>query len=92
VGSNFPLLIILAIASGVKISDLESLIDRYLDSSDQVAHPTPLVSGHDLIQALQISPSPTIGKLLTEIQLARIMGEITTSADAIQFAQQMIES
>jgi tRNA nucleotidyltransferase (CCA-adding enzyme) len=92
VGSNFPLLIILAIASGVEIGNLKSLIDRYLDPNDQVAHPTPLVSGHDLIQALQISPSPTIGKLLTEIQLARIMGEIATPADAIQFAQQMIES
>jgi tRNA nucleotidyltransferase (CCA-adding enzyme) len=92
VDSNFPLLIILAIASGVEIGSLKSLIDRYLDPNDQVAHPTPLVSGHDLIQALQISPSPTIGKLLTEIQLARIMGEIATPADAIQFAQQMIES
>mgnify|MGYP003551974018 FL=1 len=92
VGNNFPLLVILAIASGVKISDLESLIDRYLDPNDQVSHPTPLVNGHNLIQALQIAPSPTIGKLLTEIQLARIMGKIATPADAIQFAQQMIES
>jgi tRNA nucleotidyltransferase (CCA-adding enzyme) len=90
VGINFPLLVILAIAGGVKISELGSLIDRYLDPSDQLAHPTSLVSGHDLIQALQILPSPTIGKLLTEIQLARIMGKITTPVDAIQFARTLI--
>ncbi len=88
VGNNFPLLIILAIAAGVAIGDLVDLICRYLNPHDQVAHPTPLVSGHDLIQALQIPPSPQIGKLLTEIQLARIRGEITTPADAIEFARQ----
>jgi tRNA nucleotidyltransferase (CCA-adding enzyme) len=90
VGNNFSLLLILAIASGVEISDLKYLIDRYLNPDNQVAHPTPLVSGHDLIQALQIQPSPTIGKLLTEIQLARIIGKIVTPADAIEFARTLI--
>jgi tRNA nucleotidyltransferase (CCA-adding enzyme) len=88
VGNNFPMLVILAIASGVKIVNLAALICRYLNPQDQVAHPTALVSGHDLIQALQIPPSPQIGRLLTEIQLARIRGEITTPTDAIKFARQ----
>jgi tRNA nucleotidyltransferase (CCA-adding enzyme) len=92
VGSDFPLLVVLAIAAGVELVKLECLIDRYLDPNDQVAHPTPLVSGHDLIQSLQIAPSPTIGKLLMEIQLARIMGEISTSTDAIQFAKKFVKS
>lgn len=88
VGKNFPLLIILAIANGVKLDNLTDLIDRYLDPANQVAHPTPLVTGNDLMEALQIPPSPQIGKLLTEIQLARIRGEVTTSMEAIQFARQ----
>jgi tRNA nucleotidyltransferase (CCA-adding enzyme) len=87
VGSDFPLLIVLAITTGVELAKLVDLIDRYLDPHNQVAHPTPLVSGHDLIQALQISPSPMIGRLLTEIQLARIRGEISTSIDALQLAK-----
>jgi tRNA nucleotidyltransferase (CCA-adding enzyme) len=87
VGSNFPLLVGLAIANGVTVEQVRSLIDRYLDPTDQVAHPTPLVSGHELMKALQIAPSPLIGKLLTEIQLARIRGEISTGAEAIQFAK-----
>jgi tRNA nucleotidyltransferase (CCA-adding enzyme) len=91
VGSDFPLLVGLAITAGVELNKLGCLIDRYLDPDSQVAHPTPLVSGHDLIQALQIPPSPTIGKLLTEIQLARIMGEISTPAAAIEFAQTYIK-
>lgn len=91
VGSNFPLLVGLAIAAGVELVKLADLIDRYLDPHDQVAHPISLVSGHELMKALQIAPSPTIGKLLTEIQLARIRGEISTPADAIQFAKESIK-
>jgi tRNA nucleotidyltransferase (CCA-adding enzyme) len=91
VGNNFPLSIVLAITAGVALVDLKPLIDRYLDPDNQVAHPTPLVNGNDLIRALAISPSPTIGKLLTEIQLARIMGEISTPTEAIQWAQQWMK-
>jgi tRNA nucleotidyltransferase (CCA-adding enzyme) len=89
VGNNFPLLIILAIASGIEIDRLASLIDSYLDPENQVAHPTPLVNGNDLIQALNIAPSPAIGKLLTEIQIARILGKISTPAEAIEFARKI---
>jgi tRNA nucleotidyltransferase (CCA-adding enzyme) len=87
VGNDFSLLVGLAMAGGVELLKLGGLIDRYLDPSDQVAHPTPLVSGHELMQALQISPSPLIGKLLTEVQLARIRGEIVNADEAIQFAR-----
>lgn len=90
VGNNFPLLVILAITAGVKLVDLVTLIDRYLDPHNQVAHPTPLVSGRDLVKSLEIAPSPTIGKLLTEIQIARILGKISTPVDAIEFARGLI--
>ncbi len=92
VGENFPLLIVMAIASGVELASLQYLIDCYLDPHNQVAHPTPLMSGHELMQALQLPPSPTIGKLLTEIQVARISGEISTSTDAINFAKAIMKS
>jgi tRNA nucleotidyltransferase (CCA-adding enzyme) len=89
VGNNFPVLVILAMVAGLKIDSLRDLICRYLDLSDQVAHPTPLVNGHDLMQALQLKPSPQIGKLLVEIQLARIRGEVTTPTEAIELAQKL---
>jgi tRNA nucleotidyltransferase (CCA-adding enzyme) len=92
VGNDFPLLIVLAIATGIELVTLADLIDRYLDPHSQVAHPTALVSGHDLTQSLSIAPSPIIGKLLTEIQLARIMGKISTPDQAIQFARELLAS
>jgi tRNA nucleotidyltransferase (CCA-adding enzyme) len=89
---NFPLLVVLAMASGVELAKLAPLIDRYLNPRDRVAHPIPLVNGRDLVAALEIPPSPTIGKLLTEIQLALITGKIETPAEAIQFAKQLLSS
>jgi tRNA nucleotidyltransferase (CCA-adding enzyme) len=90
VGHDFPLLILLAITTGVELIKLAGLIDRYLDPHSQVAHPTSLVSGHDLTQSLSIAPSPMIGKLLTEIQLARIVGKISTPGEAIEFARELL--
>ena len=92
VGNDFPLLIVLAIATGVELVRLSDLIDRYLDPHSQVAHPTSLVSGHDLTRSLSIAPSPMIGKLLTEIQLARIVGKISTPDEAIEFARELLAS
>jgi tRNA nucleotidyltransferase (CCA-adding enzyme) len=90
VGNDFPLLIVLAIAMGIELVELVDLIDRYLDPHSQVAHPTALVNGHDLTKSLSIAPSPMIGKLLTEIQLARIAGKIATQSDAIEFARELL--
>jgi tRNA nucleotidyltransferase (CCA-adding enzyme) len=92
VGHDFPLLIVLAIATGVELVKLVDLIDRYLDPDSQVAHPIPLVSGHDLTRSLSIVPSPIVGKLLTEIQLARITGKISTPDQAIEFARELLGS
>ncbi len=89
---NFPLLVVTAIAAGMELVNLEPLIDRYLDPLDQVAHPTQLVNGRDLVEFLEIPPSAKIGKLLTEIQLARITGKIETPAAALQFAKQLLPS
>ncbi len=92
VATNFSLLVLLAVAAGMKIEQLAEPIDRYLDPHDLVAHPLPLVNGRDLMQALQLPPSPAIGKLLTAIHLARITGEIATTTAAIEFAKQQLAS
>ena len=88
----FPLLIVRAIATGVAEDIFNPLIERYLDPTDQVAHPQPLVTGHDLIQGLNLKPSPVIGKLLTEIQIAQIESKITTPQQAIDFANSLLKS
>jgi tRNA nucleotidyltransferase (CCA-adding enzyme) len=83
----FPILIARSIALGVADAILQPLIARYLDPQDVVAYPQPLVTGNDLIEHLNLKPSPVIGKLLTEIQIAYIEGIIATFDDAIDWAR-----
>jgi tRNA nucleotidyltransferase (CCA-adding enzyme) len=82
----FPIAAILAVATGVDSQIIEPLCDRYVNPQDLVAHPQPLVTGNDLMQALNLKPSPKIGELLTEIQIARIEGKITNAEEAIAWA------
>jgi len=88
----FPVLIIRAIATGVDSAITTPLIKRYLDPQDQVAHPQPLVTGNDLILELNIKPSPIIGKILTEIQIAYIEAKIATPSEALELAAALIKS
>lgn len=88
----FPILIARAIATGVSLAIIKPLIERYLDPLDLVAHPQSLVTGNDLISQLNLKPSPMIGKLLTEVQIAQIESKISTQQEAIEFANSIIET
>lgn len=86
----FPILMVRAIATGVSQKIIDPLIERYLNPSDQVAYPQPLVTGNDLIRELNLKPSPVIGTLLTEIQIAQIESKISTPQQAINFANSLL--
>ncbi|AFZ15266.1 Polynucleotide adenylyltransferase region [Crinalium epipsammum PCC 9333] len=88
----FPAIAVLAVGSGIDVDAIAPLINRYLNPEDQVAHPTSLVSGNDLMQALKLPPSPQVGKLLTDIQIARIEGKIATPAQALELAAQIVNN
>ncbi|ELS02274.1 tRNA nucleotidyltransferase/poly(A) polymerase [Xenococcus sp. PCC 7305] len=82
----FPILALRAIVTGVAKDIILPMIERYLNPQDPVAHPKPLVSGKDLILRLNLNPSPIIGELLTEIQIAYIEEKIFDAEDAMLFA------
>ena len=88
----FPILIARAIATGVSSTIINPLIQRYLDPADLVAHPRCLVTGNDLIRELNLKPSPVIGKLLTEIQIAQIESKIATPQQAISYADSILKT
>lgn len=84
---NLPIAAIIAQAFGLTTLQLQPLLTRYFDPLDPVAHPVPLVSGKDLITQLDIPPSPELGYLLTELQIAQIEGKIHTKDEAIQWGR-----
>jgi tRNA nucleotidyltransferase (CCA-adding enzyme) len=91
VGPVLPALMVRSLATGVPLSVLSILIERFLNPEDPVAHPVPLVSGQDLMTALRLSPGPQIGQLLAEIQLARAEGLISTPTDALEWAAKIAQ-
>ncbi|WP_413166254.1 CCA tRNA nucleotidyltransferase [Capilliphycus salinus ALCB114379] len=91
VGTLFPALAVLAIANGVSSASLSPLVARFLNPDDPVAYPRALVTGNELMKALNLSPSPKIGQLLMKIQLAQVEGQIFTPSQALQWAAQSLE-
>jgi tRNA nucleotidyltransferase (CCA-adding enzyme) len=91
-GDVFPTLALLALARGVDCSAIAKLAQRYFEPSDPIAHPKPIVKGNLLIEHLNIPPSPIVGKLLTELQIAFIEGKIATVDEALQLARILLES
>ncbi len=89
-GFVFPTIVVLAVARGILVEAIAPLTDRYLNPDDLVAHPTPLLSGKELIIALKIPASPLVGKILTEISVAQIEGKISTPEEAIEFARHIV--
>jgi tRNA nucleotidyltransferase (CCA-adding enzyme) len=90
VGQYFPALVLIAIATGYSLELQGALVETYLDSESPVAHPKPIVSGSDLIQALGLEPGPQIGKLLSQIAIAQAEGTIHSKSDAIAFVKQQL--
>jgi tRNA nucleotidyltransferase (CCA-adding enzyme) len=86
VGTVFPVAVILSLASGQSLSRISHLIERYLDPRDPLAHPVPLLNGTELMQALALQPSPLVGQLLQELQLAQVCNKIRTKPEAVNYA------
>lgn len=91
-GQVFPAIAVLAVADKTPRNAIAPLINRYLTPDDSVAHPTPLVTGNDLMQALQLPPGPQVGKLLTDIALAQVEGKISTPTAALKLASQLLDT
>ncbi|VEP17936.1 tRNA nucleotidyltransferase/poly(A) polymerase [Hyella patelloides LEGE 07179] len=87
----FPILATRAMTVGVDSAILIPLIERYLDKNDLVVHPQQLLTGNDLLQELQLQPSPIIGYLLTEIKIAHIEGKVSNKQEALEFASELLK-
>jgi tRNA nucleotidyltransferase (CCA-adding enzyme) len=88
-GKIFPLLALRAAVMDLSRSLILSLYQAYLDPDNPIAHPKPLLTGNDLIARLHLKPSPIVGKMLTEIQIAAIEGKISNFEEAIAFAREL---
>lgn len=87
VGDIFPILAIFAHAHHIDQNLISMLLDRYIDDNDIVAHSQPLLTGKEIMETLNIPPSPLVGKLLTDVQIAYIEGKINNKNEALQYVR-----
>ena len=85
VGDIFAVVALFALANNIDRDLVLMLCDRYDETQDAIAHPQPLLTGNDIIKSLNISPSPLIGEMLTEVQVAYIEGEIDDQQQGIEW-------
>ena len=67
---------------------LKFYFEQYLPEMSE----KPLLNGEDIIRHFQLSPSPLFGKILNDIQRAQVLGNISTSEEAISLAENIIQS
>jgi poly(A) polymerase len=61
------------------------LDQRFMEEG--VVSPPKLISGHDLIDTLGMSPGPEVGQLLEAVREAQAAGEVTTREEALLFVR-----
>ncbi|MEO0886981.1 MAG: CCA tRNA nucleotidyltransferase, partial [Cyanobacteria bacterium J06648_10] len=84
-GEAFLAVSLLALSQGVPLSRLEPMIARFWDREDAIAHAQPLITGHEVMQQLNMSPGPELGQLLSAIEQAQANGLLTTKEDTISW-------
>ena len=61
------------------------LLDVYFNRYDEIVDPPLLLNGHDIQDQLRVKPGPLVGKLLTSLREAQVVGEVRTKEEAQQF-------
>lgn len=69
------------------MSNLDRLQNFYFDSLDRLTPLPKLLSGNDVMQLLNIKPSPKLGEILDALYEAQLDGDVTSKDEAIQFIQ-----
>lgn len=54
--------------------------------------PVPLLRGHDLMQALGLTPGPLLGRILEALKEAQVAGEVTTREQALDWVRAWLQT
>ncbi|HBX22210.1 MAG TPA: CCA tRNA nucleotidyltransferase [Desulfotomaculum sp.] len=60
------------------------MLERFVSEKDLFLNTTPLLSGEDICNELNLAPSPLIGKLKDVLWEAQLEGKVTTRRDAVE--------
>ena len=70
-----------------QVETVRALLEAWWEQPQKQVQPLALITGNDLIDQFDLKPGPLIGEILEAIREAQVMEKVTTSNDALQFAQ-----
>ena len=73
------------------LSLLDKLLKFYLDSLETIKPLPKLLDGNEIMEMLNITPSPKLGRILNELHEAQLNGDITTKEQAVWFVRELNE-
>ena len=65
------------------------LISKYFQKQKEAPF-VRLISGHDLIKKLKLTPGPEFAKILKKVEEAQHLGKVTTRSEALAFAAKIV--
>ena len=68
---------------------LDKLLNFYLDNLETLKPLPKLLDGNEIMEILNIKPSPKLGKILNELHEAQLNGDITTKEQAVEFVKEL---
>ena len=71
------------------LTKLDKLLKFYLDSLETLKPLPKLLDGNEIMEILNIKPSPKLGKILNELHEAQLNGDITTKEQAVEFVKEL---
>lgn len=72
------------------IEHLNVLLNRYFESLEQIKPLPKLIDGNEIMEILNIKPSPILGKIISALKMAQEDGEIMTKDEAINFVKNIV--
>jgi putative nucleotidyltransferase with HDIG domain len=70
----------------------ETLLTHCFEHYEKTVDPPPLLTGSDLLNELEMSPGPRVGRLLEKVREAQAAGEVRTREEALAFAGRILRS
>ena len=67
-------------------------LDAWWEKPELFVNPPKIISGGDLIKKFGLKPGSQIGSLLEQVREAQVMGEVSTSEDAIKFVESIVKN
>ncbi len=68
----------------------QDALTYYFERQEQKAAPR-LITGYELMDWFQLTPGPMIGALLTQIDEAHALGQLSTKEDVLDYTEQILE-